>query len=68
MYNELFTNVLTNFYFKNEENDTLQNLSYTVFQKMLKTGEFCVKFNCYKSELEDVLITEYTLSKKYVIL
>lgn len=66
--NELFTNVLINYYLRDEPGDTLNNLSYDQFSQLLKSGEYCVKFSCYRSDLSDELVTEYTLYKKYVIL
>lgn len=65
---ELFTNVSINYYLMDEPSDTLNNLSYDQFRQLLKSGEYCVKFSCYRSDLADELVTEYTLYKKYVIL
>lgn len=64
---ELFTNVLINYYLRDDKSDKLDNLSYDHFSQLLKSGEYCVKFSCYRSDLSDELVTEYTLYKKYMI-
>lgn len=67
MPNNLFLNVRTNFYFKDEKNNVLKNLTYDEFNQMLKSGKFCVRFSWYLYD-PDELVTEYTLNKLCVIL
>ena len=67
MLNNLFLNVRTNFYFKDEENKVLKNLTYDEFNQMLKSGKFGVRFSWYLYD-PDELVTEYTLNKLCVIL
>lgn len=67
MLNNLFLNVRTNFYFKDEKNNVLKNLTYDEFNQMLKSGKFGVRFSWYLYD-PDELVTEYTLNKLCVIL
>lgn len=67
MLNNLFLNVRTNFYFKDEKNNVLKNLTYEEFNQMLKSGKFGVRFSWYLYD-PDELVTEYTLNKLCVIL